>query len=81
MTDEEPSRREQLRALVGVARYRPKFTAVIIGLGVVVAALEGVGLGFILPIIQVTQGNADTSGGLVGLFASVYEFLGVPFTL
>jgi subfamily B ATP-binding cassette protein MsbA len=29
----------------------------------------------------VTQGNADASGGLMGLFASVYEFLGVPFTL
>lgn len=81
MTDEEPSRREQLRALVSVARYRPKFTAGIVGLGVVVAVLEGVGLGFILPIIQVTQGNAEASGGLVGLFASVYEFLGVPFTL
>ncbi|WP_350355439.1 ABC transporter ATP-binding protein [Haloglomus halophilum] len=76
-----PSSREQLRALVGVARYRPKFTAGIVGLGVVVAVLEGLGVGFILPIIQVTQGKAEASGGLVGLFASVYEFLGVPFKL
>ena len=51
VTDEEPSQREQLRALVGVARYRPKFTAGIVGFGVVVSVLEGVGLGFILPII------------------------------
>nr|WP_254822986.1 ABC transporter ATP-binding protein [Haloglomus halophilum] len=81
MTEEMPSSREQLRALVGVARYRPKFTAGIVGLGVVVAVLEGLGVGFILPIIQVTQGKAEASGGLVGLFASVYEFLGVPFKL
>ncbi len=81
MTDKEPSRREQLRALVEVGRYRPKFTAGIVGLGIVVAVLEGVGLGFILPIIEVTQGNAEANGGLVGLFARVYEFLGVPFTL
>lgn len=53
----------------------------IVALGVAVAVLEGVGLGFILPIIQVTQGSAEASGGLVGLFARVYEFLGIPFTL
>jgi subfamily B ATP-binding cassette protein MsbA len=81
MTEEMPSRREQFRALLEVARYRPKFTAGIVGLGVVVAVLEGVGLGFILPIIQVTQGNAEASGGLVGLFAQAYEFVGIPFTL
>jgi subfamily B ATP-binding cassette protein MsbA len=81
VTEDEPSRREQFRALLEVARYRPKFTAGIVGLGVVVAVLEGVGLGFILPIIQVTQGNAEASGGLVGLFARAYEFVGIPFTL
>jgi len=47
-TDSEAiSRREQLRALVRVARYRPAFTAAIIGAGVFAAALEAVGLSFI----------------------------------
>ncbi|WP_253739111.1 ABC transporter ATP-binding protein [Halohasta salina] len=81
MTDEMISRREQFRALLEVARYRPKFTASIVALGVVVAVLEGVGLGFIYPIIQVTQGNTEASGGLVGLFARAYDFVGIPFTL
>ena len=81
MTEEMTSRREQFRALLEVGRYRPKFTAGIVGLGVIVAVLEGVGLGFILPIIQVTRGNAEASGGLIGLFAQAYELVGIPFTL
>jgi len=44
---EEISRREQLRALARVARYRPVFTAAIIGAGVFAAALEAVGLSVI----------------------------------
>ena len=81
VTDESPSRREQSRALKQVVRYRPKLTFGIVLLGVAVAALEGVGLGFILPIIEVTQGNAEANSGLVGIFANVYETLGIPFTL
>ena len=38
------SRREQLRALVRVAKFRPVFTAAIIAAGVFAAVLEAVGL-------------------------------------
>lgn len=81
MTDGNLSYREQLRALMEVARYRPKMTFGIVVLGVFVAGLEGVGLGFILPIIQVTQGNGEADSGLVGVFADLYMMIGVPFTL
>lgn len=77
---EEISNREKLRSLVDVARYKPKFTGVIIVLGVLTAGLEGVGLGFIMPIIQQAQGGGEPSG-LVAVFADVYGALGVPFTL
>ena len=41
---EPVSRQEKLAALRDVARYKPRFTIGIIGLGIVAAILEGVGL-------------------------------------
>jgi len=77
-------RREQLRVLVRVAGYRPVFTAAILGAGVFAAALEAVGLSFILPIVELVQstGTPETGAdGILGAFVAVYRFLGVPFTL
>lgn len=78
------SRREQLRALIRVAKYRPVFTAAIVGAGVFAAALEAVGLSFILPIVEIVQTPGDPAAeadGVMGVFLSVYQVLGVPFTL
>ena len=74
---------EKLSALLRVARYRPTFTAGLILLGGFVAALEGVGLGFIHPIIEVAQaeGPVDGGGPVLETFLAIYEFLGVPFEL
>jgi subfamily B ATP-binding cassette protein MsbA len=77
-------RREQLRALLRVARYRPYLTAAIIGGGVVAALLEGVGLGFILPIVEIVQSPGDPAqeaDGIMSVFVSIYQFLGIPFSL
>jgi subfamily B ATP-binding cassette protein MsbA len=77
------TRRQKLDALLDIARFNPKFTILIIGLGLVAAILEGVGLGFILPVVELVQSNtspAEASGAL-GVFVSVYQFLGIPFTL
>ena len=71
---------DQARALTRVAQYRPFLTAVVIGLSLVAAALEGIGLGFILPIIEVTQGEGNPSGA-VRVLSNVYGALGVPFEL
>jgi len=44
--------------------------------------LEGVGLSFILPIIDLVQsGGQPTDGGIAGIFAAVYQRVNVPLTL
>jgi subfamily B ATP-binding cassette protein MsbA len=81
---EEISRRAQLRALHRVARYRPVFTAAIMGLGVFAAGLEAVGLSFILPIVEIVQSPADPAAeadGVLAVFVAAYRTLGIPFTL
>jgi len=74
---------EKLTALRRVASYRPLFTAGLIILGGFVAALEGVGLGFIHPIIEVAQAEEPVEGGgpVLETFLAVYEFFGIPFEL
>jgi subfamily B ATP-binding cassette protein MsbA len=80
---EDISRQEKFEALLAAARYNPTFTALIIGLGLLSAALEGVGLTFIIPIIELIQssGPITEASGLLGAFVVVYETLGIPFTL
>jgi subfamily B ATP-binding cassette protein MsbA len=83
-SESEPvSRREKLDALRDVARYNPKYTAVVIVLGVVAAVLEGVGLSFILPIVELVQVQdpAAEAEGLLAVFVTAYQTVGVPFTL
>jgi subfamily B ATP-binding cassette protein MsbA len=77
-------RREQFRAIIRVAKYRPTFTAAIIVAGVVAAALEGVGLSFILPIVEIVQSSGDPAqqaDGIMSVFVAVYQSLGIPFAL
>ena len=87
LTDTESegiSRRAQLRALLRVARYRPVFTAAIIGAGVFAAGLEAVGLSFILPIVEIIQSPGDPAAeadGVLAVFVAAYRTLGIPFTL
>ena len=80
---ENVSRREKLNALLDVARFDPKFTVVIVVLGLLAAALEGIGLSFILPIIEIVQLDDPVSeaDGLMEYFVLVYQTLGIPFTL
>ena len=77
------SRQAKLNALRDVATYNPKYTAVIVGLGIVAAVLEGVGLSFILPIVDLVQleDPAAEAEGLLAVFVTAYQALGVPFTL
>lgn len=78
---EEISYRAKLSSIWRVAQFRPLLTLGIIVLSVFAAILEGVGLSFLLPIIEQARGGGGDPGGIVGVFFSVYEFLGVPFTL
>lgn len=75
---------EKITALKEVAWFDPKLTVLIIVFGVTAAGLEAVGLGFILPVIELVQssGNpAANADGIMGLFVMVYQLLNIPFTL
>jgi len=80
---EAVSRREKIDALLDVARYDPRFSTGIVLLGIVAAILEGVGLSFILPIIDLVQlqNPAAEADGLLAVFVTVYQTIGIPFTL
>jgi len=86
MTDsdtEDITWHEKLEALARVARYKPKFTAVIVLLGGFVAFLEGVGLSFIWPILEVARSEEPITEaeGILGGFLTAYQTVGIPFTL
>jgi subfamily B ATP-binding cassette protein MsbA len=71
-------------ALESVVRHNPALAAVIAALSVVTALLEGIGLGFLLPILA-SGSDVDVSGRggsqLLDIFQDVYVYVGVPFTL
>lgn len=69
--------------MVRVARYKPKFTAIIVVLGGFVAFLEGVGLSFIWPILEVARSEdpITEAEGILGGFLTAYQTVGIPFTL
>jgi ABC-type multidrug transport system, ATPase and permease components len=76
--------RRKLTALREVAEYRPSLTLFIVLFSLGAATLEAVGLGFILPIIEIVRSTGDPTAnatGALGVFVSVYEFLNIPFTL
>ncbi|WP_049924732.1 ABC transporter ATP-binding protein [Halopiger djelfimassiliensis] len=75
--------RKKATALYRVARFRPRFAVAVIGLSVVAAALEGFGLSFIMPIVELAQADSPAEGadGLLGVFLGIYQTLGIPFTL
>ena len=77
------SRREKIHALFDVAKFNPKFTILIVVLGLGAAVLEGIGLGFILPIIEIvqTENPAAEADGVLGVFVTIYQTLGIPFAL
>ncbi|RQG91530.1 ABC transporter ATP-binding protein [Natrarchaeobius halalkaliphilus] len=80
---ESITRREKLEALLDVARFDPKFTVIIVALGLVAAVLEGIGLSFILPIIEIVQVDDPVAeaDGLMAVFVQAYDLIGIPFTL
>ncbi|SFS41223.1 ABC transporter ATP-binding protein [Halostagnicola kamekurae] len=76
------SRREKIDALISVLKYDPRLTVLIVGVGIVAAVLEGVGLSFLLPIIELVQsGGQPGQSGNLGAFATVYQTVNVPLTL
>ncbi|MCU4743576.1 ABC transporter ATP-binding protein/permease [Halobacteria archaeon AArc-m2/3/4] len=84
MIDEEPTRREKLRALWRVITYRPRHGAVILLLGMFAALFEGIGVGFLVPIIETAQSGdaiSEEASGMVGYFVRAYQLLGLELDL
>lgn len=78
------SRREQVRALLRVANYRPVLTVGVILGGVFAALLEGIGISFIMPIIELVQESgrsATDADGVMRVFRAAYDLLEIPLTL
>lgn len=81
--DEDISKRAKLQALYRVVLFRPALAVTILGLSLVSALLEGIGVSFILPIVEIARDEnaAESADGALEIFVSLYGFLGVPFTL
>ena len=81
--DENITTREKVDALKRVITFRPRFTAILAIFGGFVAFLEGVGLSFIYPILEVAQegGRPEPQDGIMEAFLSFYDLAGIPFTL
>jgi len=77
------SRQKKVQALADVANYNPAFTIGIVLLGVVAAVFEGLGLSFVLPIVELVQLENPTAQaeGLLAIFITTYRTIGIPFTL
>jgi subfamily B ATP-binding cassette protein MsbA len=75
--------RTKVRALQQAFLYRPVLTTAILVVSVVAALLEGIGISFLLPIVEQIQnsGSAESAGGVVGVFVAAYDMLDIPFTL
>ncbi len=81
---EDITRREQLNALIRVTKFKPLLTVGIIVGGVFAALLEGIGVSFILPIVEIVQAPGDPAAeadGAMEVFVMVYQALGIPLTL
>lgn len=80
---EEITWREKLDAVVQVVKYRPLFVLPIVALGGLTAFLEGIGLSFIYPIMEVAQseGEVTPQDTIMELFLQIYDILGIPFEL
>ncbi|WP_436911284.1 ABC transporter ATP-binding protein [Halosimplex marinum] len=83
MGEGDISLRRKITSILAIMRYRPRYTATIILFSVFAALLEGIGIGFIVPILSVAQSGpaAVESGGINGAFVRLYQILGIPFTL
>lgn len=82
-SSETVSRHEKLAALIDVARFNPTFSASIILLGLMAAMLEGIGLSFVLPMVEIVQSQEPIAeaDGIMAIFVSIYRLLGIPFSL
>ncbi|QLD86835.1 ABC transporter ATP-binding protein [Natronomonas halophila] len=81
MSNDDIPWRDKLASIYEVVEHRPLYTFGVIALGLVSAVLEGIGISFLVPIIDQAQSSGGEPDGIAGVFFTMYDFLGVPFTL
>jgi subfamily B ATP-binding cassette protein MsbA len=84
MNEREVTLADKIDSLKRAALYRPLSTAGIVVFSFAAALLEGIGLTFLVPVIEIAQAGpqaAQDAEGIVGMFAQAYALLGVPFTI
>lgn len=73
--------RQKVAGVVSVVATNPQTAATVFLTSIVAALLEGVGIGFLIPIIEVARNSGEADSDVVRAFESVYTALGIPFTL
>ncbi|MDS0278477.1 ABC transporter ATP-binding protein/permease [Halomicroarcula sp. S1AR25-4] len=74
--------RDKIDAIRTITGFRPFLSLAIVLLSAVAALLEGVGLSFLVPIIQLAEGGSATQpDGITAVFFRAYRILGIPFSL
>ena len=76
----ELSVREKMEAVHKILLYRPAFSIALVSLSIVAALFEGIGLSFLLPIIEQARGSGS-EGRIIEWFMRAYDHLSIPFTL
>jgi subfamily B ATP-binding cassette protein MsbA len=74
---EGPAENVRLEAIRYVGSFRPWLAAAVLAASVLTAFLSGIGVGFIIPIVELARsgGSSDTAG-VVEAFVAAYAFLG-----
>lgn len=78
------STREKISACWAIAEYHPGLALLVIAFSCIAALLEGIGMTFLIPIIELARAGdttVDTSDRAFEAFLQAYQFLGIPFTL
>lgn len=81
---DQPTASEKLRALYRISLFRPVLFVAVIGSSLFAALLEGFGLSFLLPIIELARsdsGAPSDPSGAMELFVDLYAFVNVPLNL
>ncbi|ARS89963.1 ABC transporter ATP-binding protein [Natrarchaeobaculum aegyptiacum] len=84
MIDREPTLAEKLEALRRAMGHRPALAAAILVLKLFAAVFEGIGLTFLLPIIELamtSDGLGEDASPIAAVFVRAYDALGIPATL
>lgn len=76
-------RTREAKSIIDFLKFRPVVVGATLGLTLLTAVLEGLGIGFILPIVKLAQKDrpVEADSRFMEWFLQAYDFLGVPFEL